>query len=215
MALFRNTYRVETARLQGYDYAAAGWYHVVICTKDRVCVFGEVREGAMCLSAVGKMAAVAWWETLKRYERALPDAFMVMPNHVHALVGLLPEPGPISGDVTADLASDRNPGRGSETNSVEMRRGASLQGRGASRMGGGETVLPNAFGPLRSGSLSSIVNHYKGRVTRHVRRTPCGIDLVWQPRFWDRVVRSERELEATRRYILENPLRWQVAPQQP
>jgi hypothetical protein len=34
-------------RLKGYDYAQAGAYFVTICTQGRVCLFGEVVDGAM------------------------------------------------------------------------------------------------------------------------------------------------------------------------
>jgi len=100
-----------------------------------------------------------------------------MPNHVHAIVGILPQPYDVSHD-----------------DDVETRRGASLQpGR--------------EFGPLRKHSLSSIVNHYKGRVTKRIRRRRILSAFAWQPRFWDRVIRDNRELKATRQYIAENPAR--------
>ena len=31
----------------------------------------------------------------------------------------------------------------------------------------------------------------------------------WQPRFYDRIIRNEKELNDTRRYIIENPQRWE------
>lgn len=33
---------------------------------------------------------------------------------------------------------------------------------------------------------------------------------VWQLRYWDRVVRNERELERIREYIAANPARWEA-----
>ena len=59
------------------------------------------------------------------------------------------------------------------------------------------------------GSLGALVQSYKSVVTRRVNRrreTPGG--RLWQRSYWDRVVRSERELDAVRRYIRENPARW-------
>ena len=35
---------------------------------------------------------------------------------------------------------------------------------------------------------------------------------IWQRSFPDRVIRNDRELEAFRRYIDENPLRWMTDP---
>ena len=59
------------------------------------------------------------------------------------------------------------------------------------------------------GSLGALVRSYKAAVTRRVNRlqTTPGIP-VWQRGYWERIVRDDREIEATRRYIDENPLRW-------
>ena len=35
MEKFKNKYRVESARLYGYDYGQNGAYFITICTKDR------------------------------------------------------------------------------------------------------------------------------------------------------------------------------------
>ncbi len=33
-------------------------------------------------------------------------------------------------------------------------------------------------------------------------------DFSWQPRFHDRIIRNEKELFNVRRYIQDNPLKW-------
>ena len=65
----------------------------------------------------------------------------------------------------------------------------------------------NKFGPLREQSLQLILNGYKGAVTRWSRKDGHA-DFRWQARFWDRVIRNERELNAAREYILANPAKW-------
>ncbi|WP_145338966.1 transposase [Pantoea sp. PSNIH1] len=52
--------------------------------------------------------------------------------------------------------------------------------------------------------LSAIINHFKAGISRQLG-TP-----VWQRGFYDRVIRSEQELSAVRRYIAENPLKWEL-----
>lgn len=67
--------------------------------------------------------------------------------------------------------------------------------------------IPNRFGPMRPGSLSSVVNHYKGAVTKGARRS--GHDaFAWQPRFHDHIIRNERSFQRIRHYIATNPRRW-------
>jgi REP element-mobilizing transposase RayT len=65
-------------------------------------------------------------------------------------------------------------------------------------------------GPL-AGSLGAIVGNYKMRVTKRVKAMlkVTGSDFkVWQRGYWERIIRNERELNATREYIRKNPLRW-------
>jgi REP element-mobilizing transposase RayT len=62
--------------------------------------------------------------------------------------------------------------------------------------------------PLRRSSLSSIINHYKGNITKWCNRN--GYNFAWQPRFYDRIVRNGRELNKIRQYIWDNPAKWSV-----
>ncbi len=65
-------------------------------------------------------------------------------------------------------------------------------------------------------SLGSIVAQFKATVTRRVRSLLNDPHYeVWQRGFFDRVIRSERELERTRTYILDNPKQWAVDPLYP
>ncbi|WP_416236597.1 transposase [Thermomicrobium sp. 4228-Ro] len=63
---------------------------------------------------------------------------------------------------------------------------------------------------LPAGSLGAVVGAFKAAAARRINRergTPGA--PVWQRNFWERIVRSDRELERIRQYIVENPLRWQ------
>ncbi len=76
----------QTSRLAGRDYSRRGCYYVTICTRDRACLFGEVRDGEMRLNGYGQIARDEWHRSADiRAELAL-DAFVVMPNHVHGIV---------------------------------------------------------------------------------------------------------------------------------
>ena len=88
MALYRGRYRVESARLPGYDYASAGWYHVVLCTNGRSPWFGEVVNGIMGLSSAGCIVVDEWLRTPHVRPYVAVDAWIVMPNHVHGILGL-------------------------------------------------------------------------------------------------------------------------------
>jgi putative transposase len=75
--------------LRGYDYGQPGSYFVTICTKDQDYFFGEVRGGVMGLNDLGCIAHACWAEIPDHFPRVEMDAFIVMPNHVHALIALI------------------------------------------------------------------------------------------------------------------------------
>ncbi len=54
-----------------------------------------------------------------------------------------------------------------------------------------------------------MIGNYKMNVSRRInllRGTPGA--RVWQRSYWDRIVRNERSLAYIRRYIHNNPARW-------
>lgn len=86
MTMFKGRYRIESARLPGWNYSAAGWYFVTVCTQNHQCLLGKVIDGEMRLSPVGEVVADEW----RRTEQARPgvrlDAWCVMPNHFHGII---------------------------------------------------------------------------------------------------------------------------------
>ena len=72
------------------------------------------------------------------------------------------------------------------------------------------------FGTPVTGSLPTILRSFKSAATRRInqlRGTPGG--RVWQRGYYERVIRNERELSAVRRYVVENPLKWELDPENP
>ncbi len=65
----------------------------------------------------------------------------------------------------------------------------------------------NAFGPLIKDSLSSLLNHFKGRITKHAKNTSL-FWPGWHERFHDHIIRNEVSYKKINQYISENPLNW-------
>ncbi len=86
MPLFRNKYRIESARLRGWDYRSPGWYFVTICARARQCFFGEVADGQIWLSDIGVIVADEWQNTPRVRSYVELDAWVVMPNHIHGII---------------------------------------------------------------------------------------------------------------------------------
>ena len=181
MTLYKNKYRVESARLQSWDYSADGFYFITICTQNRACLFGQIVNGHMRLSGVGEIVLREWNQSFEIRSELFCDCFVIMPNHIHAVVVI-----------------DKN----DDIDVVETHGRASLQQ---------QQQQPKKPMPIRRPkSLSSFVAGFKSSATKQInafRNTP-GMP-VWQPRFHDHIIRNENELQRIRRYILNNPAKWQ------
>jgi len=68
----------------------------------------------------------------------------------------------------------------------------------------------NDFGP-QSKNLSSIVRGFKMAVKTYA--TKNNMPFEWQKGYYDRIIRNENELNRIRKYINENPYKWDTASQ--
>jgi REP element-mobilizing transposase RayT len=181
-------HRRRSIRLPDYDYAAPGWYFVTVCEHQRRLLFGTVAHGTMHLSAAGRIVQTAWHDLPDHYPHVRLDAFVVMPNHVHGIIGIVDTVNP--NDVAEPTAA------------------------GSVTVGAGLNPAPTdgTTGGTRNNTrhgLPEIVRAFKTFSARRVNRlrgTPGA--PVWQRNYWERIVRTDRELANVRRYIAENPQCW-------
>lgn len=87
----------KSLRLRGYDYAAAGHYFVTICTKGREMLLSCVGAGHLAgptvtLTAHGRIVEAFIQAIPGAYSGVTVDKYMIMPNHVHLLLGLVQGP---------------------------------------------------------------------------------------------------------------------------
>ena len=85
MTLFQAKYRIESTRLQDWDYRSRGWYFVTICTHDRRPILGAVVDTEVHLSPAGFIADSQLRTLHTHYKNVCVDEHIVMPNHVHAI----------------------------------------------------------------------------------------------------------------------------------
>jgi putative transposase len=60
---------------------------------------------------------------------------------------------------------------------------------------------------LKAHSLSTVVKGYKAVVTMNAKEITQE-KKIWQSRFYDRIIRNEKELNTIRKYIDNNPKQW-------
>jgi putative transposase len=75
-------------------------------------------------------------------------------------------------------------------------------------------IVPDTSVCLSKNCLSDIIRGFKSSVTKQIINS-CQASFAWQPRFYDRIIRNEKELFKIRLYIEQNPLRWELEKNQP
>ena len=76
----------RSLRLREYDYSRPGAYFVTICTQDRKCLFGSVVNSEMQPNDSARSAQSIWYNLPSRFPQVRLDQFVVMPNHIHAVI---------------------------------------------------------------------------------------------------------------------------------
>ena len=201
--IFQNRYRISSARAMWHNYNG-GFYFVTICTHGRKHYFGEiVRNGIdeqpqMIMSPTGKFAGEQFRSAGIHYPYAEIPLWVVMPNHLHAIVGI--NHGKIHHDrrnVNAFYGKDASV----ETrcnNNVETRCNNNVETRCT-------TSLHREIANMQ-GWLSVVIGGLKRAVTHYANQNQ--IAFAWQTRFYDRIIRNTHELNSIAQYIENNVANW-------
>jgi len=86
MKLYKNKFKIDSARLKDWDYSTPWWYYVTICTKNMRCWFGEINKGRMILNDLGTIVEQLWRGMPKHYPAVELDYNVIMPNHLHGII---------------------------------------------------------------------------------------------------------------------------------
>lgn len=84
----QQTVRKRLARLKDYDYKQAGYYFLTICTHHKEPLLGEVKDGKVISNVYSSIVQNTWNELPKHYENVELDEFIIMPDHIHAIIQL-------------------------------------------------------------------------------------------------------------------------------
>lgn len=80
----------RSIRLRGHDYAGGGIYFVTLCTHQRHRLFGKIIDGEMQLNDYGQIVSKEWVRSQEIRPEINVDAWVVMPDHFHAIVIIQP-----------------------------------------------------------------------------------------------------------------------------
>jgi len=219
---YKEKYRIDTARLFGYDYSLDGIYFVTFCTYNRIHYFGKVVKGKMKLSKIGIMADKYWQEIPGHFPSTILDEYIIMPNHVHGIIifdsdSKTVEPrhgvaGKTAGCQTRHAVANENIiNKQKNTDEPSTQNRAVLDKFFSHEPGHAlalrcHTHFQNKFGPLKPNSLPVIIGAYKASVSRWCNKN--NQDFKWQTRYYDHIIRNEKSLNNIRQYIRNNPNNW-------
>ncbi len=198
MTLFKNKYRIESTRLPNYDYSSDGAYFITICTKNKQHFFGKIINGKLSNIKQTQIVEKCWFDLPNHYPNCVLDKFIVMPNHVHGVIF-------IDNGIKGVKCDDVNNMYGVNGTPVEI-------GFKPVSTNINQRIKHNQINKQHTKyySLSEIIRGFKTFTARRInelQNTP-GIPL-WQPRFYDHIIRNEFALNNIRRYIINNPIKWQ------
>ena len=175
---FLNKYRIPSARWQAWDYSSEGLYFITINTAHHTCLFGTIANNEMYLSEFGQIVADEWQKSFEIRPELFCDAFVIMPNHIHAILRI---EYPVSVETHGSASENAN------TNicNVETHGRAFLSDGDANipqiETHGRASVRGNGIAFREPKSISSFVAGFKSVVTARINtlRQTKG-DLVWQ-----------------------------------
>ena len=78
-------------RLNHYDYSTAGAYYITICTHNRRCLLSQIVGRGLApaeirYSAYGQISQEQLFLLEERYPFVKIDQYVIMPNHIHAVL---------------------------------------------------------------------------------------------------------------------------------
>jgi REP element-mobilizing transposase RayT len=71
-----------------WDYSGNGIYFITFVTQHRDYILGNIRDGKMILSDFGKIVDEEWHKSFQIRKELFLDEYIIMPNHLHAIVVL-------------------------------------------------------------------------------------------------------------------------------
>ncbi len=182
-----NIHNRMSHRLQGYDYSQCGAYFITICTYKKEHLFGEILDAEIKLNLIGQYAYQQWKQIPLRFENVDLGEFVIMPNHIHAII-----------------VKNTRWDEGAENESADAKRWPYFD---PSCLQEHQPTQPNG---TISGSIGAIIQNYKSGTTRKIKSLPGKNNLkIWQANYYDHIIRDEKDYDRIKDYICNNPINWE------
>lgn len=208
MTLYNNKYRIEPARLVGYDYGSNGAYHITICTKNRLHHFGEIVETDINPSS-RQNASPSEEPKVSEKDESVPIYGGVPPKTDRNPLDKTDRNPSLQCTPIAEIAAEHwlripqfFPFVSLDSFVIMPNH---IHGIIFINKQENEEWKQNKFG-RQSQNIPSIIRGFKSSVKRYANAEK--IPFEWQEKYHDRIIRDNKELENTRLYIFNNPQNW-------
>ena len=74
----------KSTRIPNFDYSRNNYYFITVCTHQKNCIFGSVARR----NHFGKIAKDEIEKIPAFYKGVYLDSYIIMPNHIHAIIVL-------------------------------------------------------------------------------------------------------------------------------
>lgn len=166
-------------RIPDFDYSQPGAYYVSIVTQGRRKLFGQIVDGEMVLNDIGKMVKEVIDQIPDHYPGINVELFVVMPNHIHALLI-------ISEVVAGPRACQSNDGK--------------LRGVDPTKK---QLSLAEIVHRIKSLTTHQYMIGVRDKGWSRFEKR------LWQRNYYEHVIRNERDYQAIYDYIIANPMNWE------
>jgi len=228
----KNKYRNESIRIKNYDYSQKGLYFITICTQHRESKFGYIDDGKMILNDAGIMLGKWYFEMGNKYPNIHCGEYITMPNHFHCIIEIIDnmntnkfntvihDRNRIISNVNPDAHERMDDERMDAHVGVPLRGRPSPEKRVVSGLRGRpspEKRVVNSYGQNNkkyNATIPLMVNWFKTMTTNEYIRGvknynwPRYDRKLWQQNYWDHIIHSENELIRIKKYIKNNPGKW-------
>ncbi len=202
MAKFKDKYRIESNRMPSWNYAGNGRYFITLVTQNRDRSLGTIVNNKMILSDFGKIIQTEWKRSFELRKELFLDEYIIMPNHLHAIITLKKNKMGLDGDMRVDT-------------NVNAR--IEIHGRASQQSINQPKNLPiNCIRKPRS--ISSFIGGYKSAINTKIDDNIDDNNLnipkynrnnhFFQPNYHDRIIRDNIEYWRIKNYIKNNPKNW-------
>ena len=213
---YQNKYRIQSTRLQNWDYAGNGIYFITIVTQNHECILGQIKNNKMILSDFGKIVKNEFLKSFEIRDELFLDEFIIMPNHLHAII-ILKKTNKI--ELNDELNDLKNGSHDLLDGShVETHGRASLQQQQQPTLS--EKLKNQSIFMRKPKSISSFIGGFKSaintKIDDYIDKNNLKIpkynknNHFFQTNYHDHIIRNDKSFARIKNYIINNPKKWNI-----